>query len=449
LSTFIVLDQERQEAAMRAVDIIARKRDGAELSAEEIDFFIQGFAQDSIPDYQVSAWLMAVVLQGMARQETIDLTRAMARSGDQLALQDVEGPVVDKHSTGGVGDKTTLVVAPLVAAAGVRVGKMSGRGLGFTGGTLDKLESIPGFRVDLSTDEFLAQLCDIGIVVTGQAKGLVPADGRLYALRDVTATVNSLPLIASSIMSKKIAAGASAIVLDVKVGHGAFMETEQAALDLAELMVHIGTDVGRKVRAVISDMNQPLGCAVGNALELKEAIETLQGQGPDDFRAHCLAIAGQMLLIAGAVHGEDEARTELEHLLDTRRAWQKFTAWIAAQGGDVGAVESPDVLPEARFLRQVSAPRTGYVAGVNARDVGLVSMLLGGGRAKKGDKVDHAVGIVLQAKVGDYVEKGEPLLTVHANDEGKLSGALQRLLGAYTWSDEPTEPPPLVHRIVR
>ncbi|MBN1660447.1 MAG: thymidine phosphorylase [Anaerolineae bacterium] len=433
---------------MRAVDIITRKRDGIALSAEEIDFFIQGFTRETIPDYQASAWLMAIVLRGMDRQEIIDLTMAMVRSGDQLNLQEIAPFVVDKHSTGGVGDKTTLVVAPLVAAAGVCLGKMSGRGLGFTGGTLDKLESIPGFRADLSVDEFRAQLAEIGLVVTGQAPGLVPADGKLYALRDVTATVESLPLIASSIMSKKIAAGANGIVLDVKVGQGAFMETEKEALELAELMVYIGTDVGRKVRALISDMNQPLGCAVGNALELKEAIATLHGEGPDDFGAHCLAVAEQMLLVAGAAQSEAGVRADLVHLLNSRRAWAKFVEWIAAQGGDVAYVENPDKLPAARFVGEVVAPRTGYVASLNAREVGLTSMLLGGGRAKKGDKIDHGVGVVLHAKVGDYVEKGAPLLTVHANDEGKLWGVQQRLLAAYRWSDELPDPPPLVHQVV-
>jgi len=341
-----------------------------------------------------------------------------------------------------------LVVAPLVAAAGIKMGKMSGRGLGFTGGTLDKLESIPGFRSDLSVDEFRAQLAEIGLVVTGQTPGLVPADGKLYALRDVTATVNSLPLIASSIMSKKIAAGANGIVLDVKVGHGAFMQTEGEALELATLMVYIGTKMGRKVRAAISDMTQPLGDAVGNALELKEAIDTLHGGGPEDFRRHCLTIASQLLLVAGAVQDAGEAHSELQHLLDTRRAWATFKEWIAAQGGDVAYIQDPDLLPQARFVRDLPAPHSGYVADLDARQIGLTSMLLGGGRAKKGDVIDHAVGVVLQAKIGDRVEKGQPLMTVHANDEGKLAGAQQRLLAAYEWSDEPIDAPPLVHRIV-
>jgi pyrimidine-nucleoside phosphorylase len=433
---------------MRAVDIIARKRDGRTLSAEEIEFFVQGFSQDIIPDYQAAAWLMAILLRGMDPQETIDLTMAIVRSGKQLDLRDVARFVVDKHSTGGVGDKTTLVVAPLVAAAGLHIGKISGRGLGFTGGTLDKLESIPGFRSALSTSHFRNQLGSIGIVVTGQSAELAPADGKLYALRDVTATVDSLPLIASSIMSKKIAAGANGIVLDVKVGLGAFMETKQDALNLASSMVNIGRGVGRKVRAVISDMNQPLGCAVGNALELREALDTLQGQGPDSFRQHCLIVASQMLILSGKVQDETEATAHLEQMLDGGQALSKFREWISAQGGDLVYVDDPSRLPTARFVRELPATRAGYVAGLDAREVGLTSMLLGGGRGKKGDQVDHAVGIVLHAQMGDKVEPGQTLLTLHANDEAKLAGARQRLLAAYRWSEEPVSPPPLIHQIV-
>jgi len=433
---------------MRAVDIIARKRDGMALNAEEIDFFVQGFTRGAIPDYQVAAWLMAILLRGMDRQETIDLTMSMARSGDQLDLQDIAPFVVDKHSTGGVGDKTTLVVAPLVAAAGICVGKMSGRGLGFTGGTLDKLESIPGYRSDLTEDEFRAQLASIGIVVTGQSGDLAPADGKLYALRDVTATVGSLPLIASSIMSKKIAAGANGILLDVKVGHGAFMRTEEDALALASLMVDIGKRMGRRVRAVISDMNQPLGRAIGNALELREALDTLHGRGPADFREHCLTVASQMLRLTGQVQDESETKAQLVDLLNDQQALAKFREWIAAQHGDLRSLDDPGLLPTARFQRVIPAPRSGYIVGVNAREVGLTSMLLGGGRAKKGDQIDHAVGITLHAKAGARVIEGQPLLTIHANDEGKLAGARQRLLAAYEWSDEAVEPPPLLHQTV-
>lgn len=433
---------------MRAVEIIARKRDGLSLSKEEIHFFVQGFTEGKIPDYQAAAWLMAVRLRGMDHQETVALTMAIAGSGKQLQLHDIAPFVVDKHSTGGVGDKTTLVVAPLVAAAGVPVAKISGRGLGFTGGTLDKLESIPGFRSDLSVEEFRAQLRAIGLVVAGQSADLAPADGKLYALRDVTATVDSLPLIASSIMGKKIAAGADGIVLDVKVGNGSFMETEEDALALATLMVEIGQETGRTVRAVLSDMNQPLGRAVGNALELREAIETLQGNGPPDFRQHCLTIAAQALLIAGRFPDGTAAKEHLIHLIESGQAWLKFREWIAAQGGDLRYVDEPARLPAARWVRELPAPRDGYIAALNAREVGMASMVLGGGRAKKGDPIDYAVGIVLQAKIGDRVEAGQPLLTIHANDEHLLAEVSQRLLAAYTWSDDPVQPPPLLRRIV-
>ena len=433
---------------MRAVDIIAKKRDGEILTAKEIEFFVQGFTQGEIPDYQAAAWLMAIVLRGMTKRETIDLTMAMARSGDILDLKDVAPFVVDKHSSGGVGDKTTLVVAPLVASLGLPVGKMSGRGLGFTGGTLDKLESIPGYRAELTTEEFKALLKEHGIVVCGQTANLAPADGKIYALRDVTATVESLPLIASSIMSKKIAAGADAIVLDVKVGRGAFMKTEEDALALARIMVEIGEGVGRKVSAVISDMNQPLGRAVGNALEVKEAIATLQGKGPADFLEHCLVVAEQMVLLAERATSEEEARRMLLSALEEGRAWEKFKEWIAAQGGDVAVVEDPSLLPQARLIEEVKSPRSGYLARIDALEVGLTAMLLGAGRERKGEPIDHAVGVVLHRKVGDYVNKGQPLLTIHANDEARLAEARERLLAACEWSEEPIQPPPLIRRIV-
>ncbi|TEU22287.1 MAG: pyrimidine-nucleoside phosphorylase [Anaerolineales bacterium] len=434
---------------MRAVDIIAKKRDGGELSAAEIDSFIQGFIQDEIPDYQAAAWLMTIYLQGMSRQETIDLTMAMACSGQMLDLDEIAPLVVDKHSTGGVGDKTTLAVAPLVASTGLPVGKMSGRALSFSGGTLDKLESIPGFQADITTAEFLAQLRTAGLVVCGQTADLAPADGKLYALRDVTATVSCLPLIASSIMSKKIASGASAIVLDVKVGRGAFMKTKEEATALACLMVEIGQGVDRQVRAVLSDMNQPLGRAVGNALELKEALDTLHGHGPQDFLEHCLSVAGQMLILGGKAHDAEEARATLLEALHSGRALAKFREWISAQGGDLAAVDDPSRLPQAAVVQDVPAPRAGYVAGVDAMEVGLTAMLLGAGRAKKGDPVDHAVGVVLRAKVGDYVKRGEPLLTIHANNGHKLAQATERLLAACTWSEEPVQAPPLLYEIIQ
>jgi len=433
---------------MRAVDIIAKKRDGYPLTTEEINFFVQGFARGEIPDYQAAALLMAIYLRRMDERETADLTMSMARSGRMLDLSSIAPLVVDKHSSGGVGDKTTLVVAPLVAATGLPVGKISGRGLGFSGGTLDKLESIPGFKADLSAEEFMATLRDHGIVVSGQTADMVPADGKFYTLRDVTATVSNVSLIASSIMSKKIAGGANAIVLDVKVGRGAFMRTEEEAVALARMMVKIGQALGRRVVAVISDMNQPLGRAVGNALELKEAIETLHGRGPTDFTEHCLVIASQMLLLAECASDAQEARKLLLDELDSGRAWQKFRQWIAAQGGDVSYVDDPSLLPRATFVEPLPSPRSGYVAGLNAMEVGLTAALLGGGRTRKGEPIDHAVGVVLAKKIGDYVNENEPLLAIHANDERKLVEARQRLLGAYSWSDEPVERPPLIHKII-
>jgi len=434
---------------MRAVDIIIKKRDGGELTAAEIEFFVQGFARGDIPDYQAAAWLMAVYFQGMSEQEAIQLTMTMAHSGEMLDLSDVAPFVVDKHSSGGVGDKTTLVVGPLVASLGIPVGKMSGRALGFSGGTLDKLESIPGFRAQLTQDEFKRQLRQVGLVIAGQTADFTPADGKFYALRDVTGTVPCLPLIAASIMSKKIATGSNGIVLDVKVGKGAFMQTEEDAIALARLMVKIGRGVGRKVRAAISDMNQPLGRAVGNALELKEAIETLRGRGPADFLEHCLVIAGQMVLLAGRAADEAEARAMLTASLEEGRAWAKFKEWIAAQDGDIAYVEDPDRLPRAKLVETVVAPRSGYVAGINAMDVGLTTAQLGGGRTKKGEPIDHAVGVVLHVKVGDKVAQGDPLCTIHANSPERLAEARQKLLAAYTFSDEPVPPLPLIHRLIK
>jgi pyrimidine-nucleoside phosphorylase len=434
---------------MRAVDIIREKRDGLPLTTDEINFFIDGFTHGDIPDYQAAAWLMAVVWRGMDPRETADLTMAMARSGEMLDLSSVAPFVVDKHSTGGVGDKTTLVIGPLVASLGLPVGKMSGRSLGFSGGTLDKLESIPGFRIELSQAEFLAQLRDVGLVVAGPTARLAPADGKLYALRDVTATIESIPLIAGSIMSKKIAGGANAIVLDVKVGHGAFMQTEAEAYRLAEMMVEIGRSVGRQVTAVVSDMSQPLGQTVGNALEIKEAVDTLHGVGPADFTEHCLSIAAEMLLLASRASNPTEARAKLEEMLYTRVAFDKLRAMVVAQGGDPSVIDQPDRLPRASLVVEVPAPHTGYVAGINAREFGLTAVELGAGRAQKGDPIDHAVGIVVGPKIGDWVTKGETLFTLHANDSARLSAAQARLLAAYDWSDQRAAPPPLIHRIIR
>jgi pyrimidine-nucleoside phosphorylase len=449
---------------MRAVDIIAKKRDGGTLTREEIDFFVRGFTRGEITDYQAAAWAMAVYLRGMSAAETSALTLAMAHSGMILDLSSVAPRVLDKHSSGGVGDKTTLVVAPLVASLGLPVGKMSGRGLGFSGGTLDKLESIPGFRADLRTDEFIAQLKECGIVVSGQTSDLAPADGKLYALRDVTATVSCLPLIASSIMSKKIAAGAHVILLDVKVGRGAFMKTEEQALALAQLMVQIGAEVGRRVGAVISDMDQPLGNAVGNALEVIEAVETLRGRGPCDFAEHCLTVAAQLLVLANAAPDEAAARARLTAALADGRALNKFGAWIEAQGDSARRadndtlsprapiVEKGDysILPRASIVEEVAAPNTGFIAGIDAEEVGLTVVDLGGGRAKKEDAIDWSVGVVFKHKIGARVARGEPLLTLHANDRVKFERAKARLLAAYTFSPVAPEPrlAKLIHKVV-
>ncbi len=436
---------------MRIVDIITKKRDGGELSSEEINTFIQGYVAGDVPDYQAAAWCMTVFFRGMSAAETASLTEAMAFSGATLDLHDVHPFIVDKHSSGGVGDKTTLVIGPLVAARGVPVGKMSGRGLSFSGGTIDKLESIPGFNTSLTIEQFKRQLREVGVVVAGQTQQLAPADGKLYALRDVTATVNSLPLIASSIMSKKIAAGADAIVLDVKVGHGAFMETVPQAIELAELMVQIGSRLGRKMTALIGDMSQPLGLAAGNALEVIEAIATLHGQGPADFQEHCLDVAGEMLLIAGIASTPEGARAEAAAALADGSAWAKFCEFVAAQGGDVAAVEQPSRLPQAPLIRALLAAQTGYVRRLDAREVGYTVVDLGGGRARKEDPVNPAVGVVLaaHAKIGGHVQAGEPLLWVHAQTELQLDAALARLAGAYSYSDEPVTAPPLVHRVIR
>ncbi|MFL7893290.1 MAG: thymidine phosphorylase [Anaerolineales bacterium] len=433
---------------MRAIDIIIKKRDREELTRAEIDFFIRGFTSGEIPDYQASAWAMAVLLNGMTPRETTDLTLALANSGDMLDCTEVVPVAVDKHSTGGVGDKTTLVVEPLVAACGLPVGKLSGRGLGFSGGTLDKLESIPGCRVDLSTDEFLEQLGSIGVVLTGQTADLAPADGKLYALRDVTGTVQSIPLIASSVMSKKIAGGATAILLDVKVGFGAFMKSIPEARELAELMVKIAEESGRKAVALISDMNQPLGQAVGNALEVRESIDTLQNHGPEDFVEHCLVVAAHMLALGGTVANYQAGRVVAEENLENGAAWEKFKSLIIAQGGDARYLENPDLLPEAPLVDKLPAPRSGYLKEINARVVGETAVDLGAGRAKKGDSIDHAVGIEVLKNVGDHVEHGDPVYVVHANSQELLAAASGRLLGALAWSDTPVDPLPLFYGVI-
>jgi len=434
---------------MRTIDIIAKKRDNGELTKEEIEFFIRGYTRGDIPDYQASAWAMAVLLNGMTPQETTDLTMAIVKTGDTIDLSQVVTIAVDKHSTGGVGDKTTLVVEPLVSACGLPVGEMSGRGLGFTGGTLDKMESIPGFDCSLSEAQFMRQLKDVGLVLAGQTTELAPADGKLYALRDVTATVDSIPLIASSIMSKKIAGGAHGVVLDVKVGLGAFMGNLEEAQELASLMVDIAKLAGREAVALLSDMNQPLGHAVGNALEVKEAIETLHCAGPADFKGHCLEVAAHMLILGGIVESIESAVPLMEEVLDKGLAWERFRELIIAQHGDVTCVDNPDRLPKASLIENVPAPCTGYLDGINAREIGEAAVVLGAGRAKKGDPVDHAVGFEIHHKVGDRVAIGDALFTIHANDQVKFTEARARLLDAHTWRDEPTEPLPLFYGIVK
>lgn len=430
---------------MRAVDIIIKKRDQGELTSQEIDFFIKGFTNGEIPDYQGAAFAMAVMINGMTSYETADLTLAMARSGQVLDLSKIVDLAVDKHSSGGVGDKTSISVMPMVAACGLSVGKMSGRGLGFSGGTLDKLESIPGYRVDLTTDEFKKQLKEKGIVLTGQSLDLAPADGKMYALRDVTGTVPSLPLIASSIMCKKIAAGAQAIVLDVKTGIGAFMQTLEEARKLADLMVDIGRLAGRNTVALLSDMNQPLGSAVGNSLEVIEAIETLRGGGHPDFREHCLHVAAHVLVVGKRAKDLEEGRALAEKSIADGSALEKFRVLVGAQGGDVSYVDDLSKFEKAKYMEVVPAPRGGYISEVHARGVGEAAVALGAGRAKKSDSIEHAVGFIIHKKVGDLVKAGEPLFEVHANDQGKLAEARSAVLAAHAFRDEFAPPLPLFY----
>lgn len=428
---------------MQALDVIVRKRDGNVLTRDEIRFFVEGFARGTIPDYQVSAWAMAIVWRGMDADETWHLTEALADSGEVLDLRSVVPIAVDKHSTGGVGDKTTLVVEPLVAACGVPVGKMSGRGLGFSGGTLDKMESIPGYRVALTVEEFLDQLRRVGLVLSGQTGDLAPADGALYALRDVTGTVPSIPLIASSVMSKKLAAGAQAVVLDVKIGSGAFVQTEAEGRKLARTMVGIGRKAGRQVLALLSDMNQPLGFAVGNALEVKEAIDTLRGTGPADFTAHCLEVGASMLLLAGQAGDLRAGKRAIQRAIDERSGLEMLRRLVEAQGGEVDYLDHPERLPAARWVETIEAKQAGYVRGVHAGEVGLTAVDLGAGRRVKGEQIDHGVGIVVHIKVGDPVAIGQPLFTIHANDAARRDEAIRRVRRACTFSRRPV--PPLPH----
>ncbi len=433
---------------MRAVDIIIKKRNGNRLSETEIGYFVDGFTRGEIPDYQAAAFVMAVFFRGMEAEETVALTEAMVRSGHQLDLSDIAPIIADKHSTGGVGDKTSMVVGPLVAATGLPVGKMSGRGLGYFGGTIDKLETIPGFRANLSEAEFRAALAKTGLVISGQSGELAPADGKFYALRDVTGTVESLPLIASSVMSKKIAAGANCIVLDVKHGKGAFMKTLADATALAEAMVAIGKGVGRQVRAVLSSMEQPLGLAVGNTLEVREAVDTLQGRGPHDLLELATILGSQLLVMAGRAKTADEARTILRQALDSGAAFEKYKAFVAGQGGDVSVLDDPSKLPQAPYVEELPAPQAGFVAAIDAETIGIGAYTLGAGRKVKTDAIDPAVGLVLRKKVGDTVVEGEGLLEIHARSREQAANIRESLLGAYSFSQAAVTIPPLVDLII-
>ncbi|CAH8706718.1 pyrimidine-nucleoside phosphorylase [Paenibacillus thiaminolyticus] len=431
---------------MRMVDLIAKKRDGKELTTEEINFVIEGYTKGDIPDYQVSAWAMAIYFQDMSERERADLTMAMVNSGDTIDLSAIEGIKVDKHSTGGVGDTTTLVLAPLVAALDIPVAKMSGRGLGHTGGTIDKLESIEGFHVEISKDEFVNLVNTHKIAVIGQTGNLTPADKKLYALRDVTGTVNSIPLIASSIMSKKIAAGSDAIVLDVKTGAGAFMKTAEDAKELAHAMVSIGNNIGRKTMAVISDMSQPLGRAIGNSLEVQEAIDTLRGHGPADLEELCLALGRQMVYLAGKAATLEEAEQQLKEVIRNGKALEKFKEFIANQGGNPAVADDPSLLPQASCLIEVPARQDGVVAEIVADEIGTAAMLLGAGRATKDSEIDLAVGLMLNKKIGDRVQAGESLVTIYANREN-VDDVIEKIYANIRIGDH-AEAPVLVHDIV-
>lgn len=431
---------------MRMVDIIEKKRDGQELTTAKINFFIEGYTKGEIPDYQASALAMAIYFQDMNDRERADLTRAMVESGDTIDLSAIDGVKVDKHSTGGVGDTTTLVLAPLVASLGVPVAKMSGRGLGHTGGTIDKLESIAGFHVELTREQFIDLVNRDKVAVIGQSDNLTPADKKLYALRDVTGTVNSIPLIASSIMSKKIAAGADAIVLDVKTGDGAFMKTQEDAEELAHAMVRIGNHVGRKTIAIISDMSQPLGFAIGNALEVKEAIETLQGKGPKDLTELVLTLGSQMVILAGKAKTSEEAKEMLLDAIHNGKALAKFKEFLANQGGDASIVDDLTKLPQAKYKIELPAKQSGYISRMVADEIGVASMILGAGRATKEDVIDLAVGLVLHKKVGDKVEEGESILTIYSNREN-VEDVKQKLYDNIFIADTATAPT-LIHTVI-
>ena len=434
---------------MRMYDVIEKKRDGGELTDEEIDFFISGYVSGEIPDYQASALAMAIFYEGMTPRETAKLTMAMAESGDMMDLSAISGIKVDKHSTGGVGDKTTLVVAPIVASLGVKVAKMSGRGLGHTGGTLDKLESIPGLSVEISEPDFFKQVSEIGVAVAGQTGNLVPADKKLYALRDVTATVDSVPLIASSIMSKKIASGSNCILLDVKCGSGAFMKTVDSAVELAQAMVSIGEHVGRTTAALITGMDRPLGKNIGNALEVSEAVATLRGEGPEDLTAVCVELAANMLSLAGKGSVE-ECRDLARGQIANGEGLAKLADMVAAQGGDAAVIWDTSKFDVAPFCREVLAEESGYMSAMNAERVGIASVALGAGREKKGDSIDMAAGIILERKTGDYVEKGEVLATLLTSDEKRLDDGERIFREALSFgSEQPSREPLFFARVSR
>lgn len=428
---------------MRMYDIIARKRDGEVLNREELAFAVQGYTDGSIPDYQMSALLMAIYLKGMTSEETAVLTDCMARSGDMVDLSGIKGVKVDKHSTGGVGDKTTLVVAPIVAACGVKMAKMSGRGLGHTGGTVDKMEAIPGMKTVLDQKEFFAQVNKIGLAVIGQSGNLAPADKKMYALRDVTATIGCIPLIASSIMSKKLAAGSDAILLDVKTGNGAFMKTLDESIALAEAMVAIGEHNGRRTAALVTDMDTPLGYAVGNSMEVTEAVETLRGHGPEDFTTVCLDLAGGLLELAG-LGGFDACRALAEEMMKNGKGLAKLREMVVAQGGDPAVIDDPALFEQAALRYEVKSPKSGYLARMNTEQVGISAVLLGAGREKKEDSIDFSAGITLCKKAGDAVEKGETLAVFYTSDEEKAKRAEELYLSAMTFSETKPEPIPLI-----
>ncbi len=435
--------------SFRAIDVIRKKRDGIELSRGEIESLVSSYTHGDVPDYQVSAWLMAVVLRGMTRGETAALTDAMLRSGEVLDLSALSGKKVDKHSTGGVGDKTSLVLAPLAAAAGVTVPMISGRGLGHTGGTLDKLEAIPGFNVNLPVAEFRRVLAACGCCMIGQTAEIAPADRKLYALRDVTGTVESPYLICASIMSKKLAEGIDALVLDVKTGSGAFMKKEEDAVFLAEFMVETGERMGKQVVALITDMDQPLGCMIGNALEVVEVIEVLHGGGPDDLRQLCLELGGWMLHLGGVAKTVEDGKKQSEKLIASGKAFDKFRRMVELQGGDLRAIDDPKKLPKAQHTMTFPSPKTGYIASMQAEQIGTACVILGGGRERKEDSVDPAVGIVLHKKIRDAVSAGEPLATIHYNAESRAARARQRLEQSFQIAAAPIrEKRPLIHRVI-